>query len=292
VSTNIVTELEYPPYNFEYPRHVIVGSCNGILCLANEIFNDGSFVVLLWNPSLRKFKELPQPRYPNLCDISCGFGYDFVTGNYKVVAVLCCKVHDTSGNFLEKAVVMINTLGTNFWKNLQEFPFDSMMISTSRPGKFVSGTINWLASKCWGESPCFIVSLDLGTESYQKFLLPDDGVVDLLSLCVLRDCLCIISGYDIWIMKEYGNIESWIKLFSVSYMGEPSVLNCLFDAVYMFEDGQVLFEFSKDGLLNMIVHDPRIGTIKNIKFQDKSVYNSPFDSYPVVCIESLISPCF
>jgi hypothetical protein len=42
----------------------------------------------------------------------------------------------------------------------------------------------------------------------------------------------------------------------------------------------------------MIVHDPRIGTIKNIKFQDKSVYNSPFDSYPVVCIESLISPCF
>jgi hypothetical protein len=85
-----------------------------------------------------------------------------VTDNYKVVAVLCYKVHDSSGDLLQKAVVMINTLGTNIWKNIKEFPFDSM-IDSSVSGKFVSGTINWLASKCWRKSPCFIVSLDLGT---------------------------------------------------------------------------------------------------------------------------------
>ncbi|PNY04259.1 F-box/kelch-repeat protein [Trifolium pratense] len=290
-----VTQLKYPSYRSNYPPHVFVGSCNGILCLAHEFSIDDSLVVILWNPSLRKVKELPQSHYPNLSRISYGFGYDFVTDNYKVVAVLCFTVHNSSGDLLEKAVVKINTMGTNFWRNIQEFPFDSM-IGNTVPGIFVSGTINWLASKCWRKSPCFIVSLDLGTESYQKLLMPDYGEVNVnfLNLCVLRDCLCIISGHDVWIMKEYGNKESWTKLFNVSYKGEPSMSNELFNAVYMFEDGQVLFESSEDGRYNMIVHDPRIGTIKYIKFQDKSVHNSPggYDNYPIVCVESLISPCF
>ncbi|KAK2425892.1 F-box/kelch-repeat protein [Trifolium repens] len=293
VSIN-VTQLEYPSYRSDYPPHIFVGSCNGILCLAHEFSVDDSFVVLLWNPSLRKVKELPQSRYPNLSSVSYGFGYDFVTDNYKVVAVLCYKVHDSSGDLVKKAVVMINTLGTNFWKNIQEFPFDSI-IGSSDPGQFVSGTINWLASKCWRKSPCFIVSLDLGTESYQKFMLPNYGEVDVfcLNLCVLRDCLSLISGYDVWIMKEYGNKESWIKLFHVSYMEEP-ISNYLFNAVYMFEDGQVLFESSEDGDLKLFVYDPKIGNFKYIKFQDKSVHNSPddYDNYPIVCIESLVSPCF
>jgi F-box interacting protein len=171
-----------------------------------------------------------------------------VTDNYKVVAVLCYKVHDSSGDLLQKAVVMINILGTNIWKNIKEFPFDSM-IDSSVSGKFVSGTINWLTFKCWRKSPCFNVSLDLGTESYQKFMLPNYGEVDVffLRLCVLRDCLCLISGNGVWIMKKYENKEFWIKLFHVSYMGDP-ISNYLFNVVYMFNDGQMLFESSKDGV--------------------------------------------
>jgi hypothetical protein len=75
-------------------------------------------------------------------------------------------------------------------------------------------------------------------------------------------------------------------------MGEPSIYNFLVNAVYMFEDGQVLFESHEDGYLKMRVHDPTIGTIKYIKFQDKSVYDHVFDRCPFNCIESLISSCF
>jgi hypothetical protein len=32
--------------------------------------------------------------------------------------------------------------------------------------------------------------------------------VSLLYLSVLRDCLCMMYGHDVWIMKEYGNEES------------------------------------------------------------------------------------
>jgi hypothetical protein len=35
-------------------------------------------------------------------------------------------------------------------------------------------------------------------------------------LGVLRECLCMISGHDVWVMKEYGNKESLTKLFTVS----------------------------------------------------------------------------
>lgn len=77
-------------------------------------------------------------------------------------------------------------------------------------------SINWLAST------------DLGKESYQEILQPDyEGVnmVVTLALGVLRNCLCIFahsnSFNDVWLMKEYGNKESWTKLISVPpYVGD------------------------------------------------------------------------
>jgi hypothetical protein len=148
VSNNVtITQIEYPPsYHFDYPNHVIVGSCNGILCLAKRFFSDDdSSVVVLWNPSLRKLKELPQPRYPNLSisGVSYGFGYDFVTDNYKVVAVLSYKVGNNILLAKVKAVVMINTLGTNFWKDMKDFPFDSMYLS-NQENLCVARLIGWL----------------------------------------------------------------------------------------------------------------------------------------------------
>jgi hypothetical protein len=78
-------------------------------------------------------------------------------------------------------------------------------------------------------------------------------------------------------MKEYGNKKIWIKLFHVSYMGDP-ISNYLFNVVYMFKDGQMLFESSKGGYSKMFVYDPRIGAFKYIKFQDQSV--GDYDNYP------------
>ncbi|CAJ2658999.1 unnamed protein product [Trifolium pratense] len=290
VSNKDVTQLEYPSNNHSCAHHEIVGSYNGILCLA-QVYSY-VYYVLLWNPSIRKVKELPrleEPRY--MSQWTFGFGYDFVTNNYKVVAVLSYYVHDSVGDSVGKTVVKVNTLGTNFWKNIQEFPFDSTPEMDS--GIFVSGTINWLTSKPWGEKSCFVVSLDLGKESYQKVLLPDhrEEDVTISYLSVLRDCLCMMYGHDIWIMKEYGNKESWTKLFSVSYMQDhPSESYYLTKAFYMFEDDQVLLQYFGDLGLKLIVYDPRIGTFKFIKFENKSIYNmiSPCTEF---CIESLISPC-
>ena len=153
----------------------------------------------------------------------------------------------------------------------------------------MNGTINWLEAKHQeSKRSYFVVSFDLRKESYQKILLPDCGEADvnLSNLGVLRDWLCMIYGHDVWVMKEYGNKESWTKLFTVSYMQGPGKSYTLIKAIYMFEDEQVLLEYIEpgDSYKKLTVYDPRNGTFKFTNFQNKSVHALE------VCVESLISP--
>ncbi|XP_058775511.1 F-box/kelch-repeat protein At3g23880-like [Vicia villosa] len=234
--------------------------------------------------------------------MSYGFGYHSVAADhyYKVVVVLwkgCCGAPKTQ--------VKLNTLGTNIWKNIDEFPFGTVP-HPKKSGKYVSGTINWLASSRHRSSPHFIVSLDLGNESYQKLLLPPDyaevntNSFLALTLDVFRDCLCIISGHDhdVWLMKEYGKKESWTKLFTISYKQDPSLSFFLEKVIYVFEDGQVLLQIKMPFFRpQLIVYHPRIATFKFVTFP-KSFCDSrsgvlDVSKYGglVVCIDSLISPC-
>ena len=56
-SFDTISEIRVP-FDFPHPRLQIVGSCNGLLCLAELVYGD---VIYLWNPSVRKFKKLPDP---------------------------------------------------------------------------------------------------------------------------------------------------------------------------------------------------------------------------------------
>jgi hypothetical protein len=64
-----------------------------------------------------------------------------------------------------------------------------------------------------------IVSLGLEKDSYQNLLLPDKVEIDGSTLGLLRDCLCIFTNsyefLDVWVLKDYGNQESWTKLYHI-----------------------------------------------------------------------------
>jgi len=54
-------------------------------------------------------------------------------------------MYDDNDNYdCDKTEVKVYTSGTDFWRNIQDFPFGFVLIDVS--GKFVSGRINWLAS--------------------------------------------------------------------------------------------------------------------------------------------------
>jgi len=177
-----------------YGNNLEICSCNGILC-----FTFAGCSSFLWKPSLRRYNILP-PSSPS----SYSIGYDNFNDVYKVVAV--------SFFMDKKKEVNVHTLGTNYLKRIQDFPYS---LSIPGPGVFVSGTINW---SIYDVSDA-IVSL-LEKESYKKIsLLHLKKDYWTWTLGVFRDCLCIFARsnmfLDIWIMKEYGNIESWTILYSV-----------------------------------------------------------------------------
>jgi F-box interacting protein len=274
----------YNPKSFNYN---IVGSCNGILCLANS--NEG--FVMLWNPSIRKFKELPyfqKPQYLYFDGITYGFGHDRISDKYKVVAVLHYVICDNGGNFIHKSEVKVHVLGTNFWKNIREFPCGCF--PSEDKGYFVSGAINWLASKNTGTSS--IVSFNLEKESYQEILQPDHKNIDDSSchLGVLRDCLCMIYGDDVWVMREYGNKDSWTKLFTIPHIQNPRTSYRFLKIVNIFEDDQVLLEYVDESIeenwtWKLMVYDSKNDIIKSMEIGE-------YESTPEVCVESLISPYF
>lgn len=229
------------------------------------------------------------------------FGYDPFTDNYKVVAIFCCDYEcyrDHHGRIIKgiEIQVKVHTLGTDSWRRIQDFP--SMMIPVYGSGKFVSGSVNWLASTeilypCV-KGPCFIISLDLGKESYQEILQPDYGVVNIvtLTLGVLRDCLCIFnyssSSNDVWLMKEYGNKESWTKLFSIPpYLRDLGFHPYSVKGVYIYEEDQVLLEME---VLCSVKTKLVVYNSKNDISRIPEVQDIDGQMFPNVYVESLISP--
>ena len=271
LTTHVIAQLEYHP-NDHYVS--FVGSCNGIICLFK--YYRGFPTLQLWNPSIRKFKELPPiENQQNLRPVlrMYGFGYDVDTNNYKVLVV--AHLLDSSGNFVGKHKVMVYTLGSNAWKSIQKFPIYSVV---HQRGKFVSGTINWLVYK---ESQHCIASFDLGNESSQEVSLPDFGEVYPypFRLGVLGDCLCMVFGHDVWVMKEYGNTRSWTKLFTISYL---PITYFIIDVVNIFEENQVLLKCREEyGTPKWIIYNSKNGTFEITQLENTLQ----------VCVESLISPC-
>ncbi|AES97652.1 putative F-box domain-containing protein [Medicago truncatula] len=254
-----------------------VGSCNGIICVAEYHIYERFVIYRLWNPSIRKFKELPplELQHTGYNLQMHGFGHDPISDNYKVVVVF--RDHNKTD------VKVLHNVGTNIWKDIKEtFQYDGFIVE-QKSGKYVNGAINWLASKDYSKGQRFIASFDLGNESYKKVLLPDYDyrAIDsrTLHLSVFRNCLCWISSNDVWIMKEYGMKASWTKLFTIPFM--PSYY-FFANVMHIFEDGLVTWKSTQDSTRNLVFYNSTNGSVKFSYFQFKFILE--------VCVESLVSP--
>ncbi|XP_047320250.1 F-box/kelch-repeat protein At3g23880-like [Impatiens glandulifera] len=165
--------LDYPLKN---PRRSIriVGSVNGLVCIVID-----NKVLVLWNPSTGKSRRLP----------NCGF---------------------------KKSPVRVYGLKSDSWKKIGDFPGRPMQNVSSM---FVSGSLHWISVT--GLFMRSVISLDLSKETYSTIVEPSygegygegDGDVMVSILGVLSGNLCMLSYMDaeyadLWVMKEYGKVES------------------------------------------------------------------------------------
>ncbi|XP_076891860.1 F-box/kelch-repeat protein At3g23880-like [Bidens hawaiensis] len=279
-SINRDLELDYP-YKHNLNYFWVVGSCNGLLCMAIE-----KEVLIIWNPSTRKSCILPPPtgyRKLEIGYVRYGFGYQESTDDYKVVE-LSRRFEDITK---WKTMVRIYSLKNGNWKEIGAFPhgfqFDDCAPSTT----LCNGAFHWIAGKDLGTR--IIVSLDLAKETYGQVLQPlYDAGHKYLTLGTLREQLCALCDYpgiraDVWVMKVYGVKDSWTKLVSIPYnLTVPGIYIDRFSMpLCVSNDGKYLLQ--SGCMKRLIVYESKHCSLS--KIQNADVYINAF-----VIVESLVSP--
>ncbi|XP_028792397.1 F-box/kelch-repeat protein At3g23880-like [Neltuma alba] len=282
----ISEELNYPVKN-KFRHDGIVGSCNGLLCFAIKAER-----VLLWNPSIRVSKKSPSldNNWRPGCYTAFGLGYDHISDDYKVVAVFCDPGEQ---HHISKTSAKVYSLATNSWRKIQDFP--NGFTPYHDFGKFVSGTLNWPARCSFGSrsvnstpDPLWvIVSFDLQKETYRQVLPPayEKEVSSRPSLGVLGGCLSMSYDYKkthfvVWIMKDHGVRESWVRLVTIPYLPNPEDFSYS-QPFCVSENGQILLMFEFD----LVLYDTRDKSFKYPRIENGKGW---FDAE--VYIESLVSP--
>ncbi|XP_042515311.1 F-box protein CPR1-like [Macadamia integrifolia] len=198
----------------------ILGSCNGLLCISN-CNND----MYLWNPSTRSHHKLPSTPadYIPYHYAAYGFGYDPTTDDYKLIRVWQFYRNDDNSWHSE---VKVYSLSTNSWRMIEDVPFPPIRRQWLC-GVLANSALHWIAKVKPGyhSGLGLIVSFDLKDEEYREVPLPDFvddvDIVDkmfLMKFGVLGGQLCLLFNssirIEIWVMKDYGARDSWVKQFS------------------------------------------------------------------------------
>ncbi|KAL7084224.1 hypothetical protein ACP275_14G212300 [Erythranthe tilingii] len=268
------SDVDFPITN---PRGsvCIQGNCNGLVCVVIDKKH-----IYLWNPSTRKFKELPHADADADSDDTTkaiiGFGFDESNEDYKVLAVFKVGRDETN--------VKIYSLRTNSWKRIDVFK-DGLTLSET--GTFVSGKIHWSRrtgsdSRWWD-----IVSFDLGSEIWGNVAQPSYVESDLAPwFGLFGGCLCVFYhhpkvGVDVWVLKEYGVIESWTKMVTVPYINDFWKGRPYFKPLCIGPKGEILLVYGH----GFLIYSP-----KDSRFRLTVMRNAcPFLEADVY-YESLVSP--
>ncbi|XP_056699840.1 F-box protein CPR1 isoform X2 [Spinacia oleracea] len=199
----------------------LFGSCNGIICIADPSKTD----IFLFNPLTKSHRKLPANKILNsdIGYVLFGFGYDSKNDDYKVLRLVQGFTNDKM--FYSEAKLC--SLNNNSWKSVEGISL--YLIYADCHGVLVNEALHYIVnSEELGSSGKFIASFDLQNESFSlmdcsKFLGKGESNLMML-LTELDGCLCVMVNHlnnfileraDLWVMKEYGNKESWAKLYSI-----------------------------------------------------------------------------
>ncbi|KAL5726595.1 hypothetical protein ACHQM5_009626 [Ranunculus cassubicifolius] len=253
-------ELDYP-YKIRNDATDVYGSCNGLV----YIHVDGFILDVLWNPCTKEFRILPEsPCVSDDFSVFCllhGFGYNPVTDDYRVVKVY--QFFNENEEFISSRV-MIYSLRMDSWKMVDG------------PSYFVGSDLQLSMNENphWPayahpdvRLPKSIAYFDLADERFCEIQFPK-CVGNVIDVGVLGGCLCIVGGLeenrsDVWVLKEYGVLESWTKLFTIN---SSTVIRSVKDLSLLFFDrnGKVLIN-NRCG--DIVLYDPKSETAEALEIQ-------------------------
>lgn len=192
----------------------IVGSCNGLLCLTDSSPKHFGRVIYFWNPSIEKFKKIDHYCLSLSRIVFLGFGFDIKNLDYKVVRIFYLEDHTLPD-------AEIYNLSTNSWRRIKAV-VPCVCLVDNISAIFVNGASHWTAIKKLYDGCKFILSFDHVDEIFREITLPNYNEETYPGVCVaeIRGLLSVaLCGMDfefgcIWVMKEYGAVESWAKIYT------------------------------------------------------------------------------
>ncbi|XP_074275757.1 F-box protein CPR1-like [Silene latifolia] len=225
----LVPFLNYPDKCF-----TVAGCVNGVLCLVNDFGMEGTLIIL-WNPSIRKFVHVPRPiivvqSYGPYQSV-CGFGFDPISVDYKVVRLVQLDSGDGPSS---ETQVEVYSLKSGCWRVIGVGPCYSIkQCSTGYTPHFINGSVYWLGTPyAFPNCETVLLKFDMSTESFETIQLPsilqDTGLIfggtsdffineynGNLTL-IKRNYNGEIKTCSAWLMKEDGVVKSWTKMFDFS----------------------------------------------------------------------------
>nr|POF07471.1 f-box/kelch-repeat protein [Quercus suber] len=216
----------HPPYEDRYANFKIVGSVNGLICL---VADSGNFI--LWNPSINRYVKLPDLHH-TLYTCCHGFGYHAPTNEYKVVRIRRPEgVEDTT------LMAEIYSFNNGECRLLTFSPSAPFILRQDTASVFMNGALHWLVRRMQNPRYNLIMSFNLGDETV-FYEVPVPKVLEIenhqnnqfyssimgKNIAMLNGLLALYGRvgplvhakkHDVWVMKEYGVVESWTKLYVI-----------------------------------------------------------------------------
>ncbi|CAA0829753.1 Unknown protein [Striga hermonthica] len=210
---NIVSAAAFRRPGFPSPPHLPAANCDGLLLLADKFW-------AIWNPTTGELLQLPRGGYT--ADVAAsGLGYHPAAADYRAVVIDRLPL-PISSQAEPVCRIHIYSLRSNSWRILGSPPPSSRL---EGPGVFLNGALHWIS-----QGPGGIFAFDLQTDTFRQVGEPPAGnhrrgapagnwYLDVFDGSLVLSRYNNIdyrfsSQFELWVMKEYGVSDSWVRLLS------------------------------------------------------------------------------
>ncbi|KAF9689556.1 hypothetical protein SADUNF_Sadunf01G0104400 [Salix dunnii] len=268
-------------------KYQFVNSCNGLLYLReyrsrNPYIED--LVMYILNPVTGEYMRVPSAEVGRDLETELGgLGFSPQTNEFKAIRIYKLDAK-------KDLQADVYTLGNGSWRTVGAAPDileSCLFYHWGYMKAFVNGAFHWLLVSM-GDDLDQICTFDFETEQFGSIALPEivefEGY-EVLNLGVLGETI-YFCGHDkieseeskeIWVMRQYGVVESWTKMFVIE--NEVGFRNpFIFRAIAVLNDGDIFlscdtslvwYELETESYTMLgiegraIVHEPRFVLLKD-----------------------------
>lgn len=272
----------------------VVGTFNGIVLLVLINVSLRNSHMILYNPLTCASKMILEMDPPTFDYEPYVFGFD--PNDLKVIRIgtfdipnrnrFTCDVFDLKTSSWCRSHYLRREYC--FWDNV---------------GTFLNGVLYWVFSLFKNQ----ILALNVKDMVFSKIKLPPGFFYVWASLSSINGCLSIINriearSFDVWVMKEQGVADSWLKTCSFTFGLDPNNSVNEFRPICILGNGKILITQFMNGSNQLVMYDKSndsYETLNGLAGLDHlkliHMIDDLINMYSIEYVESLVSPsdiCF